>query len=247
MGGEPAAGAAGRVRRDPGRRDQDPVFTLHLSDLDIEPLLDMVAEQDRPVPGGSGSGISCGRRWGSRTPMPSCASARSSGRDAAYRRVRLRERTRHHELSDEQFRPGVDGRVRFIVDYPFERPAPAKRRRRRVTSCGGTDLAPTWCGCPRSCRGRSPASSAASSRSATCWNVTASTTTRGIWPPTTGCASGTSCSPTGQPDFTAHRHPAQLYGISQAEESTSPSTSTAGGTSCHCCRSAAPAARGAVP
>jgi len=59
--------------------DEDPVFTLHLSDLDIEPLLDAVGEQDN---------LGARRIWvkdqlwarsGSRTPTNSSVNAKSCG------------------------------------------------------------------------------------------------------------------------------------------------------------------------
>ncbi|MET9965027.1 PglY protein, partial [Streptomyces sp. NPDC006356] len=108
----------GEIRAD---GDEDPVFTLHLSDLDVEPLLDMVADEDR-----TGA-----RRIWVRDQLWKALGLKDTGafvceheivwrgtrRTAEFVFENVRDTT---QLSGEQFRPGVDGRVRFILDYPFD-------------------------------------------------------------------------------------------------------------------------------
>ncbi|WOX21224.1 PglY protein [Streptomyces solicathayae] len=108
----------GEIRAD---GDQDPVFTLHLSDLDIEPLLDMVADEDR-----TGA-----RRIWVKDQLWKALGLKDTGafvceheivwrgtrRTAEFVFENVRDTT---QLPTEQFRPGVDGRVRFILDYPFD-------------------------------------------------------------------------------------------------------------------------------
>ncbi|MFE3410409.1 PglY protein [Streptomyces mirabilis] len=108
----------GEIRAD---GDQDPVFTLHLSDLDIEPLLDMVADEDR-----TGT-----RRIWVRDQLWKALGLKDTGAFVCEHEIVWQGTRRTAEfvfenvrdtvqLSAEQFRPGVDGRVRFIVDYPFD-------------------------------------------------------------------------------------------------------------------------------
>ncbi|MFF3407734.1 PglY protein [Streptomyces sp. NPDC002742] len=108
----------GEIRAD---GDQDPVFTLHLSDLDIEPLLDMVADEDR-----TGT-----RRIWVRDQLWKALGLKDTGAFVCEHEIVWQGTRRTTEfvfenvrdtvqLSAEQFRPGVDGRVRFIVDYPFD-------------------------------------------------------------------------------------------------------------------------------
>jgi hypothetical protein len=108
----------GEIRAD---GDQDPVFTLHLSDLDIEPLLDMVADEDR-----TGA-----RRIWVKDALWKELGLKDTGafvceHDIVWQGTRrtvefIFENVRDKvQLSAEQFRPGVDGRVRFILDYPFD-------------------------------------------------------------------------------------------------------------------------------
>ncbi|SFY01440.1 PglY protein [Streptomyces atratus] len=108
----------GEIRAD---GDQDPVFTLHLSDLDIEPLLDMVADEDR-----TGA-----RRIWVKDQLWKALGLKDSGafvcehdivwqgtkRTAEFVFENVRDTA---QLSADQFCPGVDGRVRFILDYPFD-------------------------------------------------------------------------------------------------------------------------------
>ncbi|MFG2270677.1 PglY protein [Streptomyces chartreusis] len=108
----------GEIRAD---GEQDPVFTLHLSDLDIEPLLDMVADEDR-----TGA-----RRIWVRDQLWKALGLRDTGAFVCEHEIVWQGTRRTAEfvfenvrdtvqLSSEQFRPGVDGRVRFILDYPFD-------------------------------------------------------------------------------------------------------------------------------
>lgn len=108
----------GEIRAD---GDQDPVFTLHLSDLDIEPLLDMVADEDK-----TGA-----RRIWVKDQLWKALGLKDSGAFVCEHEVVWQGTRRTAEfvfenvrdtvqLSAEQFRPGVDGRVRFILDYPFD-------------------------------------------------------------------------------------------------------------------------------
>ncbi|MFJ9700578.1 PglY protein [Streptomyces fradiae] len=108
----------GEIRAD---GDQDPVFTLHLSDLDIEPLLDMVADEDR-----TGA-----RRIWVKDQLWKALGVRDTGAFVCEQEVVWQGTRRTAEfvfenvrdevqLSADQFRPGVDGRVRFILDYPFD-------------------------------------------------------------------------------------------------------------------------------
>ncbi|MGH3309410.1 MAG: PglY protein [Streptomyces sp.] len=108
----------GEIRAD---GDQDPVFTLHLSDLDIEPLLDMVADEDK-----AGA-----RRIWVKDQLWKALGLRETGAFVCEHEIVWQGTRRTAEfvfenvrdpgqLSEEQFRPGVDGRVRFILDYPFD-------------------------------------------------------------------------------------------------------------------------------
>lgn len=103
--------------------DEDPVFALHLSDLDIEPLLDAVGEQDR---------VGARRVW-VRDQLWKALGVKDSDEFVSEREVVWRGTRRtaefifanvrdSQELVDAQFAPSVDGRVRFILDYPFDGP-----------------------------------------------------------------------------------------------------------------------------
>jgi hypothetical protein len=108
----------GELRAD---SDTDPVFTLHLSDLDIEPLLDAVGEQDS-----SGA-----RRIWLKEQLWRSLGVRDSDEFVCEREVVWKGTRRVAELvfgnvrdstdiPDQQFTPSVAGRVRFVVDYPFD-------------------------------------------------------------------------------------------------------------------------------
>ena len=108
----------GEIRAD---GDQDPVFTLHLLDLDVEPLLERVGEQDNlgarriwvknqlweALGVNDGSAFVCERElvW------------RGSRRTAEFVFENVRDPA---ALPEVQFRPGVAGRIRFVLDYPFD-------------------------------------------------------------------------------------------------------------------------------
>jgi hypothetical protein len=103
--------------------DEDPVFTLHLSDLDIEPLLDAVGEQDT---------LGARRVW-IRDQLWSLLGVRDSDEFVCEREVVWKGTRRtaefvfanvrdSHDLPDAQFTPSVEGRVRFVLDYPFDIP-----------------------------------------------------------------------------------------------------------------------------
>jgi hypothetical protein len=101
--------------------DEDPVFTLHLSDLDIEPLLDLVGEQDS---------LGARRIW-VKDQLWSALGVRDTGDFVCEREIVWKGTRRTAEfvfanvrdgddLPDLQFTPGVQGRIRFILDYPFD-------------------------------------------------------------------------------------------------------------------------------
>jgi hypothetical protein len=100
--------------------EADPVFSLHLSELDIEPLLDAVAEEDK-------AGV---RRVWLRDRLWEAAGVRDgqfvAEKEIVWRGTRriaefvfgnVRDRS---DLPDEQFTPATSGNVRFVVDYPFD-------------------------------------------------------------------------------------------------------------------------------
>ncbi|MBQ1090127.1 hypothetical protein KBY47_13480 [Streptomyces sp. B93] len=100
--------------------EADPVFSLHLSDLDIEPLLDAVAEEDK-------AGV---RRVWLRDRLWEAIGVRDgqfvAEKEIVWRGTRrvaefvfgnVRDRS---DLPDEQFAPATSGNVRFVVDYPFD-------------------------------------------------------------------------------------------------------------------------------
>ncbi len=101
--------------------DQDPVFTLHLNDLDVEPLLDAVGEKDSlgarriwvkeqlwETLGIKDSGEFVSRRefvW------------RGTRRTAEFVFANVRDSV---EVPDLQFTPEIASSVRFVLDYPFD-------------------------------------------------------------------------------------------------------------------------------
>ncbi|MFJ6420462.1 hypothetical protein [Streptomyces hydrogenans] len=100
--------------------EADPVFSLHLSDLDIEPLLDAVAEEDK-------AGVrrvwlrdrlweAIGVRDGQFVPEREIV-WRGTRRIAEFVFGNVRDRS---DLPDEQFTPATYGNIRFVVDYPFD-------------------------------------------------------------------------------------------------------------------------------
>lgn len=100
--------------------EADPVFSLHLSDLDLEPLLDAVAEEDK-------AGV---RRVWLRDRLWEAIGVRDgqfvAEKEIVWRGTRriaefvfgnVRDRA---DLPDEQFTPADAGTIRFVVDYPFD-------------------------------------------------------------------------------------------------------------------------------
>ena len=101
--------------------DENPVFRLHLSDLDVEPLLDAVGEQDT---------LGARRIWTKRqlwgqlgirdTENFVCDKDivwRGTRRTAEFVFANVRD---SQDLPDMQFSPSVPGRIRIILDYPFD-------------------------------------------------------------------------------------------------------------------------------
>ncbi|MEV6422842.1 hypothetical protein [Streptomyces sp. NPDC051662] len=100
--------------------DTDPVFSLHLSDLDVEPLLDAVAGEDR-------SGVrrvwlrdrlweELGVKEGQLVPEKEII-WHGTRRTAEFVFGNVRD---PRDLSDEQFAPATPGNIRFVIDYPFD-------------------------------------------------------------------------------------------------------------------------------
>ncbi|MFD7444019.1 PglY protein [Streptomyces sp. NPDC059909] len=109
----------GELRSD--GNDADPVFTLHLSDLDVEPILDAVGEKDN---------VGQRRIW-VKERLWEALGVRDTGAFVCEHEVVWRGTKRIAEFVFEnvkepatmpttQFSPSVEGRVRFIVDYPFD-------------------------------------------------------------------------------------------------------------------------------
>lgn len=101
--------------------DEDPVFRLQLSNLDIEPLLDAVGEQDS---------VGARRIWTKKqlwkqlgignTEEFVCEREvvwKGTRRTAEFVFANVRD---SQDLPDLQFTPSVPGRVRIILDYPFD-------------------------------------------------------------------------------------------------------------------------------
>ncbi|CAG7628126.1 PglY protein [Actinacidiphila bryophytorum] len=109
----------GELRSEGG---SDPVFHLHLADLDIEPLLASVSE---------GEGMGPWRVWvkdrlWTALGIPD-AQAFISEREIVWRGTRRTaefvfgnvSRIGSVSLPDEQFLPQTEGNIRFVIDYPF--------------------------------------------------------------------------------------------------------------------------------
>ena len=101
--------------------DQDPVFTLHLDDLDVEPLLDAVGEKDS---------LGARRIW-VKDQVWEQLGVRDSGEFVSRREFVWRGTRRTAEfvfanvrdqadVPDLQFTPEMPGNVRFVLDYPFD-------------------------------------------------------------------------------------------------------------------------------
>lgn len=101
--------------------DQDPVFSLHLNDLDVEPLLDAVGEKDS---------LGARRIW-VKDQLWAALGVKDSGEFVSRREFVWRGTRRTAEfvfanvrdsldVPDLQFTPETPGNVRFVLDYPFD-------------------------------------------------------------------------------------------------------------------------------
>ncbi|NLU66093.1 PglY protein [Streptomyces sp. HNM0574] len=99
----------------------DPVFTLHLSDLDVEPILDSVGEKDT---------VPARKRWVHEWLWRELGVVDDGGfvatreivwhgtkRTAEFVFENVRDR---QLLPSAQFEPSSADRIRFVVDYPFD-------------------------------------------------------------------------------------------------------------------------------
>ncbi|MFJ7148433.1 PglY protein [Streptomyces sp. NPDC100445] len=103
--------------------DADPVFHLHLSDLDVEPLLEEV--QGVADKGGH-------RRQWVKDHLWAAFGIKDTQAFVCEREIVWRGTKRTAEfvfgnvrdphLPDEQFEPQTDGNIRFVLDYPFDEP-----------------------------------------------------------------------------------------------------------------------------
>jgi hypothetical protein len=121
--------------------EKDPLFSLHLSDVDIEPLLDLVAGEDK---------VGARRVWVRDRLWELCGV--TVGKILAEKEIIWRGTRRAadfvfgnvrdtRELPDEHFTPSEDGRIRFVVDYPFDDeedryPSHDYQRVKRLTDSG---------------------------------------------------------------------------------------------------------------
>lgn len=129
--------------------DEDPVFRLQLSDLDIEPLLDAVGEQDS---------IGARRIWTKRQLWQKLGIRdvenfvcerevvwKGTRRTAEFVFANIRD---SQDLPDVQFGPSVPGRIRIILDYPFDQhghpPSDDVARVNRLRREGFTAATVTW-------------------------------------------------------------------------------------------------------
>lgn len=99
----------------------DPVFTLHLSDLDVEPILDSVGEKDN---------VPARKRWVQEWLWRELKIVDDGGfvstreivwhgtkRTAEFVFENVRDR---QLLPSAQFEPSSPDRIRFVIDYPFD-------------------------------------------------------------------------------------------------------------------------------
>ncbi|MFJ4771568.1 hypothetical protein ACIP88_21085 [Streptomyces uncialis] len=100
--------------------DLDPVFSLHLSDLDVDPLLDAVAGEDKA---GARRVWLRDRLWEELGVKEGRILAekeiiwRGTRRTAEFVFGNVRD---PRDLSDEHFTPATPGNIRFVFDYPFD-------------------------------------------------------------------------------------------------------------------------------
>lgn len=109
----------GELRSD--GHDLDPVFTLHLSDLDVEPILDSVGEKDT---------LGARKRWVQEWLWRELKIADNgtlvADREVVWHGTRriaefVFENVRDPQiLPDAQFEPSTPDRIRCVVDYPFD-------------------------------------------------------------------------------------------------------------------------------
>ncbi|MFF8816291.1 PglY protein [Streptomyces pactum] len=100
--------------------ESDPVFHLHLSDLDIEPILDQVSSEDN---------LGKRRQW-VKDQLWTALGIQDTQPFICEREIVWRGTKRTAEfvfgnvcdphLPDEQFQPQTDGNIRFVFDYPFD-------------------------------------------------------------------------------------------------------------------------------
>ncbi|MFI5650514.1 hypothetical protein ACIA71_04800 [Streptomyces anulatus] len=103
--------------------DSDRIFSVHLSDLDVEPLLDIVAGEDRD----SARRVWVhDRLWELFGIKQDRQGTFVNEREIVWRGTRrtvefvfgnVRD---SRKVSDEQFTPATPGSIRFVVDYPFD-------------------------------------------------------------------------------------------------------------------------------
>ncbi|WP_410581424.1 PglY protein [Amycolatopsis sp. lyj-108] len=109
--------------------DENPVFSLHLSDLDIEPLLDSANDEDNTA----------NRRKWLRSQLWEAMGVKDTGVFVSEREIVWRGTKRTAEfvfenvrdpqsMPDFQFRPSLDGVIRFVIDYPFDEPGRSPRQ-----------------------------------------------------------------------------------------------------------------------
>lgn len=103
--------------------DEDPTFALHLSDLDVEPILDSVSEVDTL---GQRRMWIKERIWEALKIVDDGAFVcerqivwRGSKRTAEFVFGNVRDR---QALPDDRFEPSLEGTIRFVLDYPFDDP-----------------------------------------------------------------------------------------------------------------------------
>ncbi|KAF4405370.1 hypothetical protein [Streptomyces lycii] len=128
--------------------ETDPVFSLHLSDLDVEPLLDAVAGEDK-------AGV---RRVWLRARLWEEFGVRD-GQELVDEKEIVWRGTRRtvefvfgkvrpgRDLSDEQFAPATPGNIRFVVDYPFDEdgfPSDGYQRVQGLENSGHTSATLVW-------------------------------------------------------------------------------------------------------
>ncbi|MGA5441975.1 PglY protein [Streptomyces griseoincarnatus] len=109
--------------RSEGDGTGDPVFHLHLSDVDVEPLLEEVQ--------GSADQPGLRRQWVKDRLWAALGIKDTQAfvceREIVWRGTRRTAEfvfgnVRDPHLPDEQFQPQTDGNIRFVMDYPFDEP-----------------------------------------------------------------------------------------------------------------------------